>query len=244
MEDSKDGMNNTETQGTQTPGTVDDNNSNGSSNDGNKADESEIYTHDTIYSSIKAAEKLGMSYAMVRYYAKKFKAILPDAINVDQGTLKLSSYDIDVLKHAIALKRQHSYSNSQVIAELNDEEANPLDRPTILTSEEFIKLTQTQGFNDYMKYYTNHMVQAALEQQGEVFEEMTAKLDEIFRIVSSSPTIDVGNTQPKVAEPEQPAALEDLEQKLSEERERNAMLEQELEKEKQKPIWKKLFHIE
>ncbi|XBX10691.1 MerR family transcriptional regulator (plasmid) [Enterocloster clostridioformis] len=246
MEDSKDSMNNTEIQETQVPSSLDDNNSNGSPNDNNnKTGECEIYTHDTIYSSIKAAEKLGMTYAMVRYYAKRFKTLLPDAINVDQGTLKLSSYDIDVLKHAIELKRQHNYSNSQVIAELSDEEANPLDRPTILTSEEFIKLTQTKGFNDYMKYYTNHMVQAALEQQSELFEEYSAKLDEILRIVSSSSTLEVGDTQTKDEDVhEQHSALEELENRLSEEREKNVILSQELEKERQKPLWKKLFHID
>lgn len=250
MADSKDN-NNSESQEVQPPSTLSSDTHNAVNDepedDNQSGEDYTVYSHDTIYTSGDASKKLGITYAMVRYWAKQFQVLLPDAKNVEQGTLKLSSYDIDILQQALALKKDFSYSTNQIIAELSASDANPVDRPTILTSENFMKLTQTPGFNEYMKYYTNMMMQTAIERQGDAFQELSAKLDEVLKVVNSSSTLEEGpetNVSSVNDQHDQEFRLEDLEAKLLEEKEKNDLLSQELEKERQKPIWKKLFRID
>ena len=216
--------------------------------------EGEAYTA-PIYSSLEAARILVKNYGidkidynMVRYWARKFPEFLRDAINVESGDLKLSIRDIEVIKQILDLRTNYKYTVDRIRRELASMHNAGLEKPSIMTSEMFANLLKSEGFQEFMKYYTSEVLKNMVSTQNEKYEALTRKVDLILEALPSPTAV--------TAQEEHEAQLEELHAELEEKdlsisklenakRESDDEIEKlkaELEKEKSKSFWDKLFH--
>lgn len=151
----------------------------------------EVYTSQTIYKTTDVSRKLNnISADMVRYYARQYKDFLPDAICVEFGSPRFSQRDIDILERILLLKREYGYSKEQIMAALSDSSNSVLTSPFILTHENFMNLLRTDGFTDFMDYYTDSMIKKLKLQDDKkldaFLERVTLLLNDVSRPSISS----------------------------------------------------------
>lgn len=215
--------------------------------------EGEAYTA-PVYSSHEASRLLTHNYGidkidynMVRYWARKFPEFLPDATNVESGNLKLSVRDIEVIKQILDMKTNYKYSVDRIRRELSSMSNAGLEKPSIMTNEMFANLLKSEGFQDFMHYYTREVLKNMVSTQNEKYESLTQKVDLILQALPSPAEV--------AEQAEKTAQLEDLQSELEEKQlsitkleeskkefeEEIQRLKDELEHEKSKSLWEKLF---
>lgn len=145
----------------------------------------DVYSNKTIYKTTDVSRKLDNTSAdMVRYYARQYKDFLPDAICVESGSPRFSQRDIDILERILLLKKEYGYSKEQIMAALSDSSNRVLTSPSILTHENFMNLLHTDGFTDFMDYYTDSMIKKLKLQDDKKLDAFLERITLLLNDVS------------------------------------------------------------
>lgn len=217
-----------------------------------------IVTETPIYSSSDAAKELGINYNMVRHWARLYAEFLPDAQNVAKGVLRLSSRDIDVIRQVLNYKETYNWSSDRIKQELRSLENSGLDQPTIFSNENFVKLMKTEGFQEFMKFYTNEMVKGVISRHSEQYEQLieissqqnekyTHLLETMESLVEdfhSSPLLEADHDAVKKLEDannEKEEIIKNLQEQLASKSKENEDLQEELYHEQHKSFFGRLF---
>lgn len=207
-----------------------------------------VYTDKPIYKTTDAGEMLGMSYNMVRYWARTYKEFLPDAINVEKGTgnLLLSSRDIEVIRQ-INIYIQDGLSKERISTILSDKSNKILDKPPIMTNDHFMELFRTEGFQDFMKYYTANLLEQYQATQNVKIDGLIDKINHYIEISQSDtslpPTDDHENELKEIYRQleEKDLAIKSMEESQRQAAESIKELNAKLEEERNKSLFAKLF---
>lgn len=208
-----------------------------------------VYTDKPIYKSTDAGEILGISYNMVRYWARMYKEFMPDAINVEKGSgnLLLSSRDIEVIRK-INNYIKDGLTKERISTILADESNKILDKPPIMTNDHFMELFRTDGFQEFMKYYTANLLEQYQATQNAKIDSLIEKINNLIEIKQPDPSLPPNNEhENKLAEiykqlEEKELAIKRMEECQKEAAESIKELNTKLEEERNKSFFAKLFH--
>lgn len=211
-------------------------------------DSAYVYTDKPIYKTTDAAEMLGINYNMVRYWARTYKEFLPDAVNVEKGTgnLLLSSRDIDVIRQINNCVRD-GLAKERIMAVLADKSTKILDKPPIMTNEHFLELFRTEGFQDFMKYYSASLIEQYQAAENKKIDHLIEKIDHLIDISQPAPSLPQDDEHEKELQDiykqleEKEQAIKNMEKSQLEAAESIKELSAKLEEERNKSFFAKLF---
>lgn len=189
--------------------------------------QNEIYTDGPIFSTQDVAKMLDVSdYNLVRYHARKFKEFLPDAINIEKGRSRFSSRDVDILRRIFSLKNE-GFSTDRIAKALSDESNAILSTPMILTHENFLHLLNTDGFKDFMLYYSDSIYKRVKQEQQDSMDELKNILKQFLSEVPVPSPTAVAHLE------EQAKLIEDVQSELIDKSKQVETLEKQLEANKE-----------
>lgn len=207
-----------------------------------------VYSDKPIYKTTDAGEILGINYNMVRYWARTYKDFLPDAINVDKGTgtLLLSSRDIEVIRQINAYI-QDGLSKERISIILADKSNKILDKPPIMSNDHFMELFRTNGFQEFMKYYSATLLDQYQAAQDVKIDGLIDKINHYIEIsqpdTSLPPTDDHEDELKEIYKQleEKDLAIKSMEEAQLQAAESIKELKAKLEEERNKSLFAKLF---
>lgn len=167
----------------------------GSSGDSNSEDDIDeapnvdVYSENPIFKTTDVARLVDddISADMIRYYARMFKDFLPDAIHVTSGSPRFSQRDIDVLKRVLQLKKGSGYSKEKIMKILSDKSNELLTTPSIMTHENFMQLFTSEGFTDFMDYYTANVIKKVAQEDNKKLDVFLERVNLLLSEVDRAP---------------------------------------------------------